>query len=459
MKHSFISKRWLIAGLLVMVLCFGCVGTAQAVVIDRDGTLAAGEVVDDDLVLTATTITVDGTVNGTLIAAGQSITINGTVKSDAILVGQTIVIGEKAVIEGNLFVGSAEVVMRGKLVGSLFGGASTLTLAENSAVGRNIYYGGYQFEARPGSKVAKDINAAGYQHILSGDCRNITLAGAAMELNGVISGDATLYLGEMNESGTFNRPWVSGFQVPPSISTGLRIGESAKISGKLTYTSSVDQSAGFRVTPAGGTVYQTPVPYQRMNNREPATYWHNNSFGVGFWLWDLLRNLATILILGALVLGIAPNLFQRTLEQVKTHSLGSIGIGFLALALSFVAIPLAALVIALVALLFGVTTLFDLSGISVALGFATLGLASVVFYTLLFWVGKLLISFVIGKWVLGKVLPNAAAGRLWPFVTGAVIFALLAAIPFVGFLFSFVVALAGLGALWYVWRSRATTAS
>jgi hypothetical protein len=38
---------------------------------------------------------------------------------------------------------------------------------------------------------------------------------------------------------------------------------------------------------------------------------------------------------------------------------------------------------------------------------------------------------------------------------GAVIFALLAAIPVAGFLLTFLVDLAGVGALWYVWRNRA----
>lgn len=459
MKHlSMLTKRWLIAGLLVVALCVGSVGTAQAVVIDRDGTLPAGEVVDDDLVLTANTVLVEGTVNGTLIAAGQSITINGTIKSDAILAAENVLIGEKALIEGNIFTAGGDVVVRGKVLGSLFGASSTLTLAEGSSLGRNLYYAGYQVEAKAGSTVTRDINAAGYQFVLGGSCRHLNLAGGAMELNGKVSGNAVLYLGQMDDSARDYRPWFSGMRLPPALPVGLRISEGAVISGKLTYTSSVDQSAGFNVTPVGGTVFQTPVPSMQRENHPSVVSWRASNFGVAFWLWDLLRNLVTILILGALVFWLAPRLFERALEQVKAHSLGSIGIGFVALAVSFAAIPLAALVIVLVGLLFGVTTLFDLSAISVSVGFAGLSLACVVFYTALLWTGKLLLAFIIGQWVFSKVLPNAAAGRLWPFVMGAVIFALLAAIPYVGFLFSFVVALAGLGALWYAWRNRAMVA-
>lgn len=462
MKTTFFtSKRWLIASMLVLLLCFGMVGTVQAVEIDRDGKLAAGEVVDDDLVLTGTVVTVDGTVNGTLVAAGRTITLNGLIKSDAILAGETIIIGEKAVIEGNLFVAGSEVVMRGKLLGSLFGGSATFTLAESSSIGRNLYYGGYQFETKTGTKVGKDINVAGYQHILNGDCRNLSLAGVAVDLNGAVSGNATIYLGEQSNDYRSFRPTVNNWQLPPAMPAGLRIGGSAKVAGKLTYTSSLEQSRNFAVTPAGGTVYNTPVPYEREHDRTQGYYWRNvaEPLGLGFWVWDLLRNLATILILGALVFWLVPGLFQKSLEQVKAHSLGSIGIGFLAVALSFVVVPFAILVVFLVGLLLAVTTLFDLSGMVFTVGFTAVTVACIVFTIVLFWAGKLLVSFIMGQWLISKMVPSAAGSRLWSFVTGAVIFALLAAIPIFGFLFSFVAALAGLGVMWYVWRNRKATAN
>lgn len=451
------SKRWLLASMLVMLLLFVGVGSVQAVVIDRDGTLPAGDVVDDDLVLTATTVSMNGTVNGSLIAAGQTITVSGTVKSDAILAGQTVIISEGAVIEGNLFAGGSTVILRGKVLGSLFGGAGTLTLAEKASIGRNVYVGVYQLETLSGSKVGKDINAGGYQYILSGESRNLSLAGVAVELNGVVSGDATLYLGNTDQS-NFMPDTYGDVRLPTRLPAGLRIASGAKVAGKLTYTSAVDQSGNIQAAPQGGIVFKTPVPYERERTAPQSYPWNPvSSFGAGLWVWDLLRNLVTILILGGLVMWLLPRLFQRGVDQLSQHPIGSIGIGFLALVLSFIAIPTAILVIVLVGLLFGVTTLFDLAGIWVSIGFTALGAACLAFVIVLTWAGKLLLSFIIGKWLFSKMLPNST-GRVWPFVTGAVIFALLAAIPIFGFLFSFVAALAGLGVMWYVLRRPAAPA-
>ena len=74
--------------MLVAVLLSGLVGRVQALEIDRNGKIAAGTTVDDDLVMAANDVVMDGTVNGTLIAAGNTVTINGTVKSDVIAVGR-----------------------------------------------------------------------------------------------------------------------------------------------------------------------------------------------------------------------------------------------------------------------------------------------------------------------------------------------------------------------------------
>lgn len=457
MKESRLLQRGFLVCLFVLLLCLVGVGNAQAVVIDRDGTLPAGEVVDDDLVLTATTVFVGGTVNGSLIAAGQTVTISGTVKSDAILAAQTVLINDGAVIEGNLFAGGATVIVRGKVLGSLFGGGGTLTLGDKAAIGRNVYAGAYQFETLSGSKVVKDINAGAYQFILSGESRNLNLAGAAMELNGVVNGDATLYLGD-NDGAKYMPIMIGNVQLPARLSPGLRIGSNAKIIGALTYTSPLDQSANFAAAPQGGVVFKTPAPIERERPAPQTSPWRPmGSLGAGLWVWDLLRNLVTILALGALTLWLAPRLFQRALEQLRLHPIGSIGVGFLALVLSFIAIPTLILVVVLVGLLLGVTTLFDLAGIWVTFSFTALGAACLAFFTVLMWAGKVLLSFIFGSWIFSKMLPNAT-GRVWPFVTGAVIFALLAAIPIFGFLFSFVTGLAGLGVMWYVLRRQKASA-
>jgi hypothetical protein len=113
-----------------------------------------------------------------------------------------------------------------------------------------------------------------------------------------------------------------------------------------------------------------------------------------------------------------------------------------------------AIALVLVGLFFAVLTLVDLAGLFAGLGFLVFILAVTVYFLLFAWAGKLLIAFIIGAWVVNKLAPQATVQRIWTLVVGAVIFALLAAIPFAGFLLTFLVDLAGAGALWYAWRLR-----
>ncbi len=452
--------RWAAVFLLVAVLLTGLVGRVQALEIDRNGKIAAGTTIDDDLVMTANDVVMEGTVNGSLIAAGNTVTINGTVKSDVIAVGRFVVIDQKAVIEGNLFTGASTVAVRGKVVGTVFSGAGAFTLDSSASIGRNLFYGGFDLTARSGSMISRDLYAAAYQTILSAQMRNANLAAAAIEIDGTISGDAVLRVADASAGTDLNsyRFWDNSWpDMPASIQPGLRISEGAKIGGKLTYTSQTDQGSSIQTVPGGGIVYQTPVPdvsrTERVTTSRTYLPW---ATGSGFWLWGMLRNLATILILGALALWLVPGICHRALVQLQQRALASLAVGLLTLVVVLFAIPMVAIGLVLLGLLFGVTTLFDLAGIIFGLGFAVYGLALALFFTLFLWAGKLLLSLIIGRWVLDRLAPQANVQQFWALALGAVIFALLAAIPIAGFFFTFLVDLAGAGALWYVWQTRRT---
>ncbi len=459
--NSKLFLRWAAVILLVAVLLGGLVGRAQAVEIVNTGNIPAGQTVDDDVLIGATDVTVDGTVNGTLMAFGQSVEVNGNVKSDVITAGQNIIIGEKAVIEGNLFVGGSNVIVRGKVDGSIFGGGVSVSLAPTANVTRNVYVGSYDFQANAGSTVARDVSVGSYQVILNGTTRNVNLAAAAIEINGAINGDARLRVANPGSTRGTSFEFVqqfpgSRFPAVQAIQPGLRIAEGAKITGKLTYTSESNQSSTIQAVPGGGIVYQTPVPNQtNTRQNQPSFNFPSYAFG-SFWLWDLLRNLVTILILGALVLGLAPMLFQNTVAQLQQRSLASLAVGLLALVVAFFAVPVIVIALLMLGLAFGLVTLIDVSGIILGLGFGTFGLIAGVFVVAFGWAGKLLLSFIIGAWLLNRVNPQAQPNRFGALALGALIFALIAAIPIAGWLFTFLVDLAGLGALWYLWRTRRT---
>ncbi|HVP21821.1 MAG TPA: hypothetical protein VMS73_08165, partial [Anaerolineaceae bacterium] len=68
---------------------------------------------------------------------------------------------------------------------------------------------------------------------------------------------------------------------------------------------------------------------------------------------------------------------------------------------------------------------------------------------------RLAVSYLIGNWILVRLNSPVASSRFWPLALGAIILALLTAIPFLGWIFWFVSALVGLGGIWYAWRARA----
>lgn len=60
---------------------------------DTTISIGEGEVIEDDLFLIGTTITVNGVVNGDLFVAGTSVTINGTVNGNINVAGENVTIG------------------------------------------------------------------------------------------------------------------------------------------------------------------------------------------------------------------------------------------------------------------------------------------------------------------------------------------------------------------------------
>jgi hypothetical protein len=161
-----------------------------------------------------------------------------------------------------------------------------------------------------------------------------------------------------------------------------------------------------------------------------------------------------MILLGGLAVWLANGIFKRLVSAARQKPVQSAGMGLLGLVLAFFAFPIAAIALVLLALFFGLLTLADVVGMVLGLGFGVMGLLGVIFIILLAWTGKLVVASIIGKWLLEKLNSPVAGGRFWPLALGAVVLAIVDAIPFLGWIFTFVIALVGLGAIWYAWRAR-----
>ena len=136
MKHLFSLG-------LAVLLSFFLVSPVQAKIISKEKgtvTVAAGEVINDDLFIGAESVDIAGTVNGDIYVGAGTVNFNGRVTGDLVVGAGTVII-DKAVIGDSLIVGAGTVTIddQSRIGGSLLVGTGTL---DNQArVGRNVMVG------------------------------------------------------------------------------------------------------------------------------------------------------------------------------------------------------------------------------------------------------------------------------------------------------------------------------
>lgn len=132
-----------LALLTALVLSLVLASPAEAKIITKEKgtvTVAAGEVINDDLFIGAEAVDIAGTVNGDIYVGAGTVTFSGRVSGDLVVGAGTVVI-DKAVIGDSLIVGAGTVTIddQSRIGGSLLAGVGTL---DNQArVSRNVMVG------------------------------------------------------------------------------------------------------------------------------------------------------------------------------------------------------------------------------------------------------------------------------------------------------------------------------
>lgn len=422
----------LLAVILVAITALGMAGRTQAVEFDEDGLVGIDEVIDDDLFIGAAIVTIDGTVNGDVFAGGGAVKINGT-------------------INGSLYTGAQTIIIDGTVNGSVYGGSSTLTLKENSTIARNLYYGGFNFNAEPGSSIKRDLLVGAYQVLLGGEVERDVRAGAgALEINGVVGGDVRTEVGSPDED---QMPifWGGPRGVNTIVPMGLRVSQDAEIGGRLYYKSSQNMDESILITPGGGVEYEFIPPESEQPDAEAASL-GGAATVVGRWIFKRIQVFATLLLLGGLAVWQLPDLLQKTGARVKKETLSAAGWGLITILVVYTGAVLAAGLILAGAVFFGVITLGGLAKTILTVGFSSLGLTLAIFGLLVAYLSKLVVCFITGKLILEKTAPEAAKTLSWPLVLGIAIYVLLRAVPFFGWWVGVFVTLIGIGAIGLVLR-------
>jgi cytoskeletal protein CcmA (bactofilin family) len=125
-------------------------------------TLAAGQTVNNDLIVAAGIVRIEGTVDGDVIAFGQSVRVNGHVTGDVICFSQEARIGGQ--VDGNLRIFTRGLVVDGQVGKNATIFMDTSEFDPKSQIGRNLYlFGGV---VTLDGRVVRDVFAyAGRGHL------------------------------------------------------------------------------------------------------------------------------------------------------------------------------------------------------------------------------------------------------------------------------------------------------
>ena len=424
--------------LLVTVLLAGPVlaaefETGDVVVIDED--------VDDDLYVAAAKITVNSTIHGDLIAVGGELTING-------------------VVEGDFWGAGGKVHINGTVADDARIAGSDVRLGSGGRVGDDLFAAGFGFAGEPGSTVASDVYLAGYQALLGGEIAgDAQLAVVGLEITGRIGGDVKAEVEEPDpefEQWSFFMTMWNPYMPARVIGPGLSIAEEAQIDGELTYTSPVTVEIPDEVV-GGAIVYQTPVPEEveapEVEIPEIPTGALTLAAIVGWfvsWVLGIVRTFVTLLIIGVLLLWLIPKWLKEVVQHWKEKPAHSFGWGVAAVLAFFGAVPLLFVVMILLDIILGLVTLGGLIGPITAIIMVLEAGLVVGFWIIAVYITKIAFSYLIG-WLILKRTASAwleKAMGLTPLLIGLAIFVLVRSIPILGGIFSLLVTIFGLGAIW-----------
>ena len=423
------AARLLVVAGLALLVGLITASTAWAVETRSGDTVVIGpdEVVDDDLYVTANNVVIDGTIRGDLVAFGQNITVDGTVEGDLIAAGRSVEI--RGTVEDDARIAGL-----------------TLLLGEGAEVEDDLIAAGFSLQNMPDSAVGGTLLYAGYQALLQGTVdEDVSVAANGLELGGEVGGNVDA---EVDGEDGGPPPFLFAQQAAaPAVGSGLTLTDSAVVGGDLTYESSTEA----RIDP------QAQIEGEVIGEERPAEEEDTYTFADA--VFDHLRSFVALLLVGLILIWIAPNWVRRRAGTVLDRPVASLGWGVLGL-VAFLTLGVAILLATLVlAVILGLLTLGGLVALIVVLGL----LAEVVL-VLAFWIStnylaQIVVSFLVGLLLVEAVRPGRGRGRVLPLVVGLILYVILRAIPVLGFIVSLAVVLLGLGALFHwVWtklrRSR-----
>jgi cytoskeletal protein CcmA (bactofilin family) len=392
----------------------------------KDLTISANEIVNDDVYLAGERVRIDGTINGDAIVAGTEIIINGVVTGDVMAAGRSITINGKV---------NDDIRMAGQ----------SIALESKAQIGDDAMLAGWGLEQRVGSNIGGDLYFGGFQALLAGNVSQNFVGGMnSLELRGTIGKDVKATV--VGDPNIFQWPFLpQPLKDLPQLPLGLTIGDTAKIGGDLSYRSTKAGQIGKDARIAGQVQY-TNIEVDRAyaESKNPV----NPVLAI---VWQIQRLLALLLI-GWALLHWMPRWTKGLAETIQTQPWQCLGWG----AVGAIAVAPAAITIFLVIVFLGGLFALTLPMFIPPLiggGFLTYITLSLVLTLIVAYLAPILVSLLGGQRLMQLVRPTETR-QIAILGIGLLIFAIVTAIPVLGWVLSLIAALFGLGAIWVSLRGR-----
>lgn len=151
-----------------------------------------------------------------------------------------------------------------------------------------------------------------------------------------------------------------------------------------------------------------------------------------------------------------PSLFKRTIEQLRSRPWPSAGYGILAVLGGYISVFLAGIVILSVSILLTALSVGGLRTATFGFSFTALSLTTTVFTMLIIYGSKLVVSYLVGEWIVNKIAPQskAAQSTFWPLAVGIFLYSIPRTLPFVGWIFALLAIIFSIGAMWLLFQNR-----
>ncbi len=338
------------------------------------------EVINKDYFVAGDTVRILGTINGDAYIAGGTVTIDGTVNGDVFIAGGTIHIN-----------GSIKNDIRA------IGG----TIHLSHTVGGNITLAGGTIMISPDARISGSILVgAGDLGIYGPIGKGITAGVGTLTINTSVGGDLLAGVGELN------------------------LQPKTKINGSVTYWAENEANITDKRAVSGELIYY-PMPKHEAQKAHMASgdIKAMATIFTGVAVIMTLVHIATMFILGLILMALLPNFTQRTIAGMKKNPWGSFGLG---------------LITTLVFPILAITAMMTVVGIPIGIFF----IMTLVF---LCAIGNIYAAIYIGHSVC--TLLKADVHKAWQLLVGLVLFGILTMIPMLGWLIKGIFSLIGIGAV------------